>query len=480
MKKARPISTLFICIALILLTSTVSAQRYLGIATSDWCAINSLYLNPATIADCREEISIGLLSMNALVDNNLGSIPKIPDIGNAINNSNTIFTKTQNRNFSMLAPAAVVRGPGIMYSLNKKTSIAITSDIRAINQFNNFNPALYKIFSDSIGLPNGNFNAKAQNFNWTAHMWSEIGLTLGSVISEGYRHRLNFGITLRRLGGIGYISVVGKNMDLNYSRDSNQVSASNSDIEFSSNVVNGNSSEFKNLTPGGLLKKFFDETEGSGMSGDIGITYRYRFGEPEPSDYMESKITHDIIFSAAITDFGAIQYYNSTDAALKITGNGLLGGGNLHGSIKSLDSAIIYAHKHGFNVDTAAGSRKVYLPVALVTSADVQVHGRFFINLLFIGNLANRNRFGNAYYNQITLTPRYDFHKMTIALPLTYSMLAHDFKAGFALRYTGFFIGSDDFMAMLNKYQYGFNVYFGGYIPIFKIHNDPIGYHWGT
>lgn len=457
---------------------TVHSQRYLGIATSNWSAINSLYLNPANIADCRENLSISILSLGVTVDNNLGFIPKIPDIGSAANNSNNIFTKSQQKTFSMLAPAAAVHGPGVMVSVSKKVSLALTSGIRAINQLNNFDPALYKVFTDSGVVPTGDYHARAQNFNWTAHMWSEVGLTLGVVASEGYKHRLNLGITIRRLGGIGYIAVTGRNLDINYKKDSNIFSAANSDIDFSSNVVNDSSAVFKRITPAGLFSKFFGESSGGGMSTDIGLTYRYRIGEPEPSDYMESDLIHDLVFSVAVTDFGAIRYYNGTRAVLNVNGSGNLTGNDIKGSVSSVGSVVDFAHRHGFNVDTTTSSRKVYLPAALVASADVQVYGRFFVNLLYIGNLANRMNFGNSYYNQFTLTPRYDFHKMTVALPVTYSVLAHDLKVGIAARYTGFFIGSDDVMAVLNKYQYGFGFYVGGYIPIFKRHNDPMGMHW--
>src|ERR1700761_6549157 len=96
------------CLLLLLCppAGSVLAQRYIGLATSDWSAINSLYLNPANIADCREQMSINVCSINAAVDNNLGLLPKIPDVGNAISNSDNIFTKLQEKQFSMMAPAA--------------------------------------------------------------------------------------------------------------------------------------------------------------------------------------------------------------------------------------------------------------------------------------------------------------------------------------------------------------------------------------
>jgi hypothetical protein len=136
--------------------------------------------------------------------------------------------------------------------------------------------------------------------------------------------------------------------------------------------------------------------------------------------------------------------------------------------VKDVSSIINYTAEQGFKVDTVTRSRVVYLPTAFVLSADAWVHGRFYANLLYVANLVGRMRFGNSYYNQVTLTPRYDYRKMTIAVPLTYSMLAHDFKMGVAVRYKGIFIGSDDVLAAVSKCQYGFGLYFGGYVPIYK------------
>jgi hypothetical protein len=464
----------------LLCAATGKSQRYLGIATSEWSAINRLYLNPAYIADCREKISIGILSLNVAVDNNLGYIPKIPDVSNAINNDNNIFTKSSGKKFSMLVPAAAFRGPGIMVSLGNNVSIALTSGIRGINQFNNFDPTLYKRLSAGVIAPTDSYTVKAQKFNWTAHMWSEVGFTISALAREGYKYKLNLGITIRRLGGIGYVSILGKNLDLDFREQSDAFYAANSDVQFASNVANDTSTNFKDITPIGLFKKFFGETAGGGMAADIGFTYRYRIGEAEPSDYMESVQTHDLTFSAAVTDFGSISYFNSTNMMVHITGQGSLSGRALDTSAKNIASMTQYALKQGFKVDTVTTSRKVNLPTALVLSADAQLYHRFYTNLLFIANLADRMKIGNSYYNQLTLTPRYDYHKMTIALPITYSMLAHDLKMGLGLRYTGLFLGSDDVLALMNKHQYGFGLYFGGYIPVFKIRNDPAHLHWGT
>ena len=455
----------------------VHAQRYLGIATSDWNAINSVYLNPANIADCREKFSISIFSFCGYLDNNLGTFPKIADITNAASGGNNIFHNTGRSSFSMLAPAAEVRGPGIMVSINDKNSIALTTDVRGINQFNNFSQSLYQAITNPNFTSAQSYTVKAHNFNWTANLWSEIGLTYAATVRQDKRNRLNIGITIRRLGGIGYISTVG-NVDVNYKGGTDSFFASNSNVAFGSNVINDSSAVFNGISTSGLFSKVFGEGAGGGFGADIGFTYRYRIGEAETEDYMESDQTHDIIFSASITDIGSIEYFRSTNAVINVTGSGSVTGQGLSANSGNLSSFEAYTHSQGFNLDTQTNTRKVYLPTALLISGDIQVYGPFCANLLFIGNLANRMNFGNSYYDQLTLTPRYDNHRITIALPITYSLLAHDMKMGIGLRYSGFFIGCDDALALISRYQYGFGAYVGGYIPLFKKKRDPLGYHW--
>ena len=85
-----------------------------------------------------------------------------------------------------------------------------------------------------------------------------------------------------------------------------------------------------------------------------------------------------------------------------------------------------------------------------------------------MANVANRENFGNSYYNQLTITPRYDTRLFSVGLPLTYSMLSNSFKAGIGVRVSGFFFGSDDMMALFANHQYGFNFYVGGCVPFYK------------
>ena len=466
---------LFLFLFYILSALQGSAQRCLGVATGEWNAINSIYLNPANIADCREKLSIGILSFNFGINNNLGTFSKIGEF--SVTNTNN-FKSSGAKDFSMIIPDVTIHGPGIVYSINKHHSLAITTGFRIINQINNFDQSLYNAITNSGSITNHNYNISSKNFNWTAHMWSEVGITYAAVIRDNEKREVKVGFTIKRLGGIGYVSVTGKNMDINYNADSTSFYASNTDLEFSSNIVNDKAAVFQGINASSIFDRIFGKEGGGGMCADIGVVYKLHLGEADPSDYMESGNTHDIVFSASVTDFGAINYTKSTNADIQVTGNGYLSGGGIKQNSGNISSFTNYANQQGFTLDTLSKNAKVFLPVALLVSADMQISGRIHGNLLYINNLANRMNFGNSYYNQVTFTPRYDWHKMTIGLPITYSMLSKDVKMGIGYRISGFFIGSDDALAFISKNQRGFNMYLGGYIPIFKIRNDPAGIHW--
>ena len=452
-----------------------SAQRFLGASTDEWNAMSRLYLNPANIADCREKISIGILAINFDVNNSLGTFSKL---GEYAATSPKTFKISGTKDFNMMIPDVEVHGPGIMYSINKKHSLALTTGFRLMNQFNNFDPSLYKLMTDPGSVPGNSVSVNSKNFNWTANMWTEVGITYGAVILDNPKNEVKFGITLRKLFGIGYISVTGNNINVAYKADSNTVYATNTDLEFASNVVNDNTAIFKGLNESNILSRIFGANSGTGMSADIGLIYKRRIGESDPSDYMESDNTHDVVISASVTDFGSINYAKSTNADIVVTGNGSLTGPGISQNANSSASFLNYVKQQGFSADTESKGNRVFLPTALLVSADVQISGRFYGNLLYLNNLANRMNFGNSYYNQVTFTPRYDKHNMSIALPITYSMLSKDIKVGVGYRISGFFIGSDDALAFIHKNQHGFGLYLGGYIPIFKINHDPANIHW--
>ena len=468
---------LLLLLSFVFMACSLNAQNYLGISTSNWSGTSALYLNPANVADNRDRMAIDIIGFNAGVDNNLGKLNSIGGINKFLNGSNSnvndVFSFTNNSKFSLLAPYAEIRGPGIMLSKGRWFNVALTTRIRGINQFNNFDQTLYRTITDSSYTANGNVNLTAQNFNWTGHLWSEAAFTYGAVVLQKGQHELKVGGTIRYLGGIGYVSLKGHNLDAHYTNGSDSFYASNTDLEYGSNVLSARSAL---LTDNNYFDAFFGKKGGNGVGGDIGVVYDYitdsvsdrydmdgRSGIPD-----QSKNRYKLRFSASVTDLGHITYKGSDNYGVSVSGGGSITGQGLSNNVNNFNSFKNYVQTRGFNVDTGQITSKLYMPAKLMLSADYNAWKWLYINAMYLNNLANRNNYGNSFYNQITVTPRFDVRRMSIALPITYSFLARDFKTGLGVRYNGFYIGSDDMLVLFSRKQYGLNMYVGGYVPFIK------------
>lgn len=473
MRKAR-----LIILLAVILPMMSQAQRYIGIATSNWSGTNGMYLNPANIADSRHKFTIDLFSVNLGLNNNLArlnnGISGLTKIGdNGVNSALNFQNQSQ---FSMLAPYFELRGPSAMISINSKHSFAITTRVRAMNQFHNFNQDLYRFVTDStynIDLSsNKPVGINADNFNYTAHAWSEIGLSYAGVIYDGGEHFIKGGITLRYLMGAAYISTVSSGINAQAYPLSDSLRITNTDISFGSNITSGN----------GIGNKASDYIggNGNGFGGDIGFVYEwrpnyqsYRYdmdGQTGITDRGRNK--YKLRASVSITDFGAINYKSNNFYAnirTKSSQTAIMSGRALADSFGNFNDLKTYAANHGMSIsDTTTGTTKskVVLPTTFIMSVDYHAISNLYVNAMFIGNMANRQKFGNSYYGQLTVTPRWDTRVFSAGLPLTYDFLTKSLKYGLGLRVGGFFLGSDDLTGILGKKAYGANFYFGASIPI--------------
>ena len=478
----------YLIVSIIFFSASVKAQYNLGVATGNWSGANALYLNPANIADSRERFSIEILSVNAGLDNSLGTIKNSSGLFGVVNdgNTNNIFNYSSDNKFSMTAPYAQVHLPGIIVSINHKHSVALTTGIKGFNQFNNFDRSLYRTLTDSTFAPNGNLDLTSSRFNYTAHVWTEVGLSYAGVILDRKEHELKVGITLRYLGGIGYLGLKGYNLNAHYKSGGNDtLFVDHSDLEFASNIVSTKSAILNGISNHNILNDFFGSKEGSGIGADFGLIYDYmpeysRTGyeadrKTKLTDY--SKNRYLLRISASVMDIGAITYSSAHNSNANVTGNGTISGSDFSKNVSNFNEFRSYAVAHGFTADTGHKNTNVYMPTTLRMGADYHAWKWLYINATYIANIANRQNFGNSYYNQITVTPRYDTRFMSIGMPITYSALAQNMKVGVGVRVKGLFIGSDDMIGIVAGHQSGFNIYAGGFIAFNK--HKPSGY-WGN
>lgn len=467
---------LYAATAATLCSSAVFAQKNLGIATSDWSGMNGLTLNPASIANSREKLVVEIFSTNVGLENNLGKISTTGGLFGALSkdqiSANDVFSYSSRNTFSLMAPYVEMRGPGIMYNINRRHSVALSTGIRGFNQFNNFDQSLFRTIADPYYTyqtnANGNLDLTSKNFNYTAHLWSQVGISYAALLVDEGEHKIRAGITARYLGGIAYVGLKGNNLDAHYRAGYDSLFVTQSDIEFASNVLSNRNAVLNGFSSGSLLSKFFGGADGSGWGADLGVIYDYMPYPDAHVKHVDGDSRYRLRVSASVTDLGHINYSSNVNFNANVSGNGYVTGKGLNDNVHDFETFRTYAKKQGFKADTLARNTKVYMPTALVLGADYNVIKDIYVNATFIGNIANRNNFGNSYYGTVTLTPRYDRKLFSLALPVSYSMLSQSMKVGVGARIMGFYVGSTDMLALFAKNQYGFNMYVGGYVPLYK------------
>jgi hypothetical protein len=456
---------------LIVLSLPGYAQHYLGVAQSNWSGLLGVEQNPANVVDNRLKFDLELMGLNFGLDNNLAGVNlnKAFTVLNGTGKVKDLFNFSDNKQINLLLPYAEIKLLNVMANINHKNSIAFSFKLRGMNQISNFDGSLFRTIMDSTFSPANNYNVTSQNFNWTANTWSEFNLTYGRVLYERNEHMLKAGLTLKYLGGIKYVSMKGKNMNISFSGAKDSLHVSNTDMQVSSNSFDSTMNLGSNFSD--VLNNISGQNGGNGIGADLGLVYEYR---PDIDEYTDPKTKaldpgrnkYKFKISLSIKDLGAINYKNSY--TVNISGNGIITADDVLKNFLNYGSVKRYTESRGFFVDTFAGTTKVYLPSMFIGSIDYKIWKPFYINLTYLANLANRNNFGNSFYNQICINPRIDTKIFSFSVPVSYSSLTGGTKIGMGLRMGGFYIGMDDMLLLFSNNQYGMNFYTGLFVPINK------------
>lgn len=440
------------------LSLPASAQFNFGIATSNWCVMNSLALNPANISDSREVNAINIGSFGSGVDNNVGAFNAANGLVVAIGDgkTNNMFTYSNNSRVSMLAPYVTITGPGVMYHSQKHSSIAITTALRGMNQFNQFDQTIFHTFNDPTFRTTEAIDATPRNFNYTMHVWGEVGLTYAYTVLAKGKHKVKAGVTGRYLGGIAYVGVKGRAMDAHFTSGKDTFYASNVDLEYISNILleGKKGAEY-------ISDNILSGSGGTSFGGDVGVVYEFTQANQRKQGYRAR-------FSVSVMDIGSITYKGPTNNNEIFSGSGYVTGKGILDNVKDFTKIQKYAQDRGFTADIRKMKATVSLPTRLMIGGDYHVDKQYYVNFTYLYNLGTRDGLGNAYFNQFTITPRYDTKVLTIGLPVTFSTLSNTYKIGLGVRATGFYFGSDDLLSLFLHNQAGLNFYVGINVPIYK------------
>ena len=476
--------SLLLPLSLMLATQTYG-QRMFGTATGNWAGTQSLYLNPAGMADSRQKFVFEVLGVNSYVENDIGTLNN-KVLFSQLNSKellkvNDVFKFDNRQTVNIMLPYAEVRGPGFMWSLDHKNSVAITTRLRGANQFSGVNEQIYRTVLDpTYGASHGDYTTISRKFQWNAATWGEIGFSYARTVVDHGANFLSVGGTVRYLAGGAYVSMRGNSVDAQYYAAQDSLRISNANVEFASNVAYSykkvDAANDANSSPS-MIGRYLGKKGGSGIGGDIGINYEFR---PNPEQYLyepedgkkgkrvqdHGSVKYKLRVSAAVTDIGSIRFSSNVNNKAVATGNGYILGRTVGDNVNNYQNFVKYADAHGFDVATVKTDATYHLPTTMVLGVDYKIYRNFYVNATSMTNLARRDQLGNFFYDQVTITPRFDKDVISIGIPITYNIFSESFKAGLGVRIGGFFIGGDDLLGLIGNNQYGVNLYTGLSVPI--------------
>jgi hypothetical protein len=492
---------IFFC--LFFITHASFSQHWLGISTSNYSGTYNLAGNPANIADSRYKLFLNIAGLNLDFINNYArwaapysffglSTNTVPNRYRASSGlpifKPSYVSEAINQPNSVAFMAADVKGPALIYTFEKaKFAIGLNSRARMLINLSNMSSDLAHIMVNGTLIPNlygitQDNNHLAMNLNG----YSEMGLTLGTVIREQDQDFFKVGFTLKRLNGLANIHYIADN--LNFTVDANSVKAMRQDVYLREatgtygTTTNAAIRSFR-LSPSWFLGNL---APGIGYGFDIGAVYEFR---PEFDKYevkvngkwrkngAKNKYLYRI--GVALIDAGSIKYNNPSYAnVIQIaktnvqiqpgTFNKIDRPDRLYNQMNNAFKISQADYQHGF---------VVALPMVLSSNFDYKISENIYLNTSWIQSLRNPKIMGMNQPSMLAITPRYESKWIDFAVPISLQNGYRNLAVGLAVRFGPCFLGSENLAGIINiGNPKGISAYMGLYLPIFnkqaEISND--------
>jgi len=465
---------------LIGLKASVFAQGFGIFNNSNYAPVQSVYFNPAKIADSKQKFQFNLIGFNVYVANDYGVLQSIPKLIKTVQNNGEfgdILTLQQNGKAKNLDLGVEFRGPSFVASLGHSQSLAFSSRARFLSSANNVSEelmtALIKGFkeTDDYGVIT---NA---TFDINANVFSEMGLTYGLNLVNTGNHVFKAGVTGKYLWGAGNAKINNTNTNISITEigvpPTNALTTNG--VHVNTWVSNSKLLGFQNTS---FSLKDITDSRGQGFGTDFGFEYEWR---PKFKNYqyeVDGKLLDDnsvskyaLKFGAALTDVGSITY--SQGKVLKLnddTPNKQW----TQAQIDNFDLADLetsFTNVYGAGAVSSSPNYRAYLPTRLNINLDVKVAKNFYIASNYIGGFTKKRNILDVSNDRsvidptgtlISVIPRIEKPSYELALPITYSSRYKKKNLGLTSRTGAFFIGTDDIGGALGIGKFtSFNVYAG-------------------
>lgn len=421
------------------------AQNYIGFSADNYSGVHGVIFNPSSIVDSRFRTDINLISGSAFLGSDYFSL----DLNSALKatdgfNLDGNFSENVQEDNQFFLNLDVL-GPSVMFNINKKNSIALTTRLRTFFNLNNINGEFYQNITNNFDQDE-NFDFQLNNLSGTMHVWGEFGLTYGRVLMERERDFLKGGLTLKYLQGAGSLFANSPSMTGSYDAVAQSLTTTGSLSYGTTPGFENEDVEFSNLS--------------SGIGVDLGLTYEYRpklFG-----DTISKKINkYKFKLGVSITDLGSISYDGSSVTTY-----------DLNNTIdteefENKDTETVLDENYQGEEDII--TTKINLPTALHILADYQIRQRLYLSVQGSLSLVTADKeFTNRIINTIVASPRLETRWLSIYLPV--SLRQYDgLSMGAGLRFGPLMVGSGSVISnVIGDSSKTTDIYAGLKIPIYQ------------
>ncbi len=435
---------------------TAFSQSFAGYGYDNYAGVNSMILNPSSIADSRYKVNVNIFSISALTGNNAYEMDRsrLFSLKFSHMNEGEGFYKSSNTANKYFYTNVDILGPSATISLTPKDAIGITTRLRVIGNEYNLGDQLFRL----TGEANPNFynmNVENASLQVKANAFAEAGLTYARVLWRDEKSEFKLGVTGKYVIGLGYASMASGPLQI-------EIDPTNQILNLQGDVTAQYSANLDNAGSGASLSNIINKNAGKGFGFDLGFTYEVKGADPAIEKFR---------FGLAVTDIGSINYANSANSkqyTLTATGDNTqdfakLSGESFNDYFNRLQSTGMVTSKG------TAPLTKVSLPTALHLNLDYEIYKRLYINGDVLLNMESAsNPMAPNYVTTFMVTPRLEKKWVSVYSPVSYSANGQ-LNWGAGVRVGPFFVGSGSVLSSLMKQRIqAADAHMGLTIPIFQ------------
>jgi hypothetical protein len=447
---------------------SAKAQEMAGLVHSNFAGTDVLYSNPAGLHHQKDWLSIHLLSADFFISNDYLYLAKEDfKFSNLLSGNLNIpqhptgYSEGQ-RPFYIYDRAVNTRmdidlkfqGPAAMY-IRKQHAFAIFTGARSILHMRNISPELGRLGYYGFGyVPQHDEIFNIKDFNNTFITWGEVGLSYAYQWNRRLFSNWNFGISIKRLFGVG-----GTYLHVN-----------NSDY----NVINDSTLDLQSMDAhlGFSLPSNYDGNEfptspyinGKGWGFDLGVEYQElldRQSKDESSTACGQRHwDYKYRVGISLMDFGWIKFdnnaqlheYSNTDYTWNRIDT------TKYENWNQLMQEVSFRFYGDPNASLQANKFTMWLPTSININGDYNFENGIYVNASLVYNLPFNGSFVRK-PSVFSLTPRFEKQNVEVSLPLSLYQWKYP-RVGLAVRFYYLTIGSDYFTSLMGWHDFnGMDLY---------------------